>query len=246
MKTHRLFALTALLLAGSACMMTTTQTVSIQVDNEISMKDSWKAFITEHPTPKIVLRVPGYTKEVTRAEMTETESLYNFIEKKFLQAQFTVRDRTLLLEVLSHAGTNLSYSEIRNRVDTDIMLEIVSTRTGLIPGMMLVEGAAAPPAATTINGVELQGRIILVETGELVGMFTLREIHPAVSEFDSYQAASADPKLAGVANSWLEQIKARTPEMWDKLANKLVDLLKGNTVASSRVSKTRAVMANTW
>jgi hypothetical protein len=248
----KLFTLLSLLIFAIGCPMTPTNIV-IQAEDDVSMKASWNAYMASRPNAKIVLRVPGYTKEITQAEMSQYESFYNFVEKRLLQAQFTVRDRSLLNEVLTRAGSNLSYMEIRNKVDTDIMLEFVSYKVGPISAMQTTEGAGTPPTPTTIPGAVLEGRVIMVETGEVVGMFTLKEIHPY-------------PEAAGLATQTPEQlaiaVQAMTPEqqkamlsniqigseqMWNALAKKLVDVLKGNPISPSRIVRTTySNTANNW
>ncbi len=241
--TRRMLVLLGLIALAVGCMPPTQSTVVIQADDDISMKASWASYMAARPNPKIVLRVPGYTKEITQTEMSQYESFYNFVEKRLLQAQFTVRDRSLLNEVLTRAGANLSYMEIRDKVDTDIMLEIVSYKAGLVSAMQFVDGSTAPPTPTTIQGVALEGRVIMVETGEVVGMFTLKEIHPYP---DAYILTSTDPAQQAALQALTPQqrqtlstqLQSGSEQMWNALARKLVEVLKGNPVQPSRLTKT--------
>jgi len=118
--------------------------------------------------------------------------------------------------------------------------------------MQFTEGAATPPTPTTTHGVVLDGRVIMVETGEVVGIFTIREIHPYP---DSFSAASTDPaQQAALQNMTAEQLQALLTQlqsgyeqMWSTLAKKLVDVLKGNPISPSRITKTAYVRpASTW
>jgi hypothetical protein len=218
------FALAAILLAASACMVPTT--IVYQLDSDVSLKASWKDYIAQNPSPKIVLRVPGNPKDITQAEMIQNESLYNDIEKRLLQGQFTVRDRSLLNEVLVRAGKELSYSEIGRKIDTDIILEIVSFRSMTMIGMRFVEGVAAEPTPVDVFGGVLDGRIIMVTSGEVVGMFTLKEIHPQPQYW--IRPEGAREYIVNVTAADVEVMK-------NAITRKLVDLLKGLEVQSSRI-----------
>ncbi|MCX6561599.1 MAG: hypothetical protein NTZ26_13925 [Candidatus Aminicenantes bacterium] len=226
MKIIKSLALVLVLLAAVSCMVPTT--IVYQLDSDVSLKDSWKASISQNPTAKIVLRVPGYSKEITQAEMTTYESLYNDIERKLLQAQFTVRDRSLLREVLTRAGGELSYSEIGKKVDTDIILEIVSFQKGTLTGTTFTEGSAVPPTPVDVFGAVLEGRIILVASGEVVGMFTIREIHP----HPEYWIRPEGSRTYAV-----DVTEADIDAMKSAITKKLADLLKGLDVPPSRITR---------
>lgn len=218
-------ALLAVLLAAAACMVPTT--IVYELASDVSLKDSWKAYVAQNPSPKIVLRVPGNRKDITQAEMIQNESLYNDIEKRLLQGQFTVRDRSLLNEVLTRAGQELSYSEIGRRIDTEIILEIVSFRPMTMIGTRHVEGAAAPPAPADVFGAVLEGRIIMVTSGEVVGMFTIKELHPQ----PLYWIRPEGSRVFVV-----NMTEADVEVMKTAITKKLVDLLKGLDVQPSRVA----------
>ncbi len=101
-----------------------------QARNDLILKDSWKDFLIRNPNPKVVLRVPDSPKDITQSEMMTYNSLYSYIEKRMLEANFTVRDRSLLKEVLTRAGGELNYADIRKKIDTDVIVEIVNVKIG--------------------------------------------------------------------------------------------------------------------
>jgi hypothetical protein len=129
-------------------------------------------------TYKVVLRVPTAQRIVAEEERRATGELdqaYNIIEKEFLKTGFTVRDRALLSEVL-RTNPNLDYRSIRDKIDTNFIIEVVSltkfdfsTRDYEIVSGRSRHTSFAP---LKLEGWRLEAKIILVETGEIGGIFT--------------------------------------------------------------------------
>jgi hypothetical protein len=97
-------------------------------ENEIVVNPELREFLKKNPNPRVVLRVPSITSNVTVAESernSEYNSLYGRIEKELIKEGYTIRDRSMLNSVLS-SGQNLSYKEIGEKIETDIIIEIVS------------------------------------------------------------------------------------------------------------------------
>lgn len=281
------FPLVLFLFALSACMM--APVISIyQARNDLVLKDSWKNFLLSHPHPKVVLRVPDSPKEITQSEMMSFNSLYNYIEKRMLEANFTVRDRSLLKEVLTRAGGELNYAEIGKKIDTDVIVEIVSVRFGTwMQGLISPENQSAPPKSigrrsdasdpnedrgemassgpsaknddllaanpqlgprnkvsvgpgegrsnNEVFGAILEGRIIMVATGDIVGMFTIKEIHPYPEEWFWTDSDKRPVKISGgdLNESTIEYLKT-------VITNKLVAFINGQSVPDSVVSSSES------
>ncbi len=227
-----------LLLTVSGCV--TSEIMTYQAHNDFVLKDSWKDFLSKNPAPKVVLRVPDSPKDITQSEMMSYNSLYSYIEKGLLEANFTVRDRSLLKEVLSRAGGELNYADIRKKIDTDFIVEIVSVKLGAwMLGTVSSQSADAPNGARTLQpqhdvfGAILEGRVIMVSTGDVVGMFTIKELHPHPEVWFAAEtdAAGQPIKIASdnLSDSDIEYLRTN-------ITRKLVDFLKGLPVPDSLVT----------
>ncbi|MGD0711837.1 MAG: hypothetical protein ABR968_11745 [Bacteroidales bacterium] len=95
-------------------------TFDISPNNEVIINESLKTFLAQNKSPKFVLRTPE-TKSVTEEEKTANELYYTTIEKTLMKHGYTVRDRSLLNELV-HQGQ--SYEQIAKSIDTDLILEI--------------------------------------------------------------------------------------------------------------------------
>jgi hypothetical protein len=156
---------------------------------EIVIKQELRDFLKKNPNPRIVLRVPSTTTNVTSAESernADYNSLYGRIEKELMKAGFTVRDRSLLNNLLS-SGQNLSYKEIGEKTETDIIIEIISIRTNKISddSKKIVTEYPLEGWKRTVSEIEkdlknvfsvensvIDCKIILVNDGTTAGMFT--------------------------------------------------------------------------
>jgi hypothetical protein len=228
-----------LLLTLPACMLPAIMTY--QAHSDVVLKDSWKDFLSKNSAPKVVLRVPESPKDITQSEMMSYNSLYSYIEKGLLEANFTVRDRSLLKEVLSRAGGELNYADIRKKIDTDFIVEIVSVKLGTwMLGTASSENPGAansgvPPAQTQqdVFGAILEGRVIMVVTGDVVGMFTIKEIHPRPENWfgPETDATGQYVRISGEALSDSDIEYLRT-----NITKKLIGFLKGLPVPDSMVT----------
>ena len=96
--------------------------------NETVVQPELCEFLKNKPKPSIVLRVPMTKEDVTTTEAGKIDkysSVYGRIERELMKAGYIVRDRSLLNEVLA-SGKNVSYQEIGEKIQTDIILEIIS------------------------------------------------------------------------------------------------------------------------
>jgi hypothetical protein len=165
--------------------------------NDVFIHPELREFLRKNPKPSIVLRVPTATGGITTTESEKIEnynSLYGRIEREFLKEGYTVRDRSLL-EALVASGQNWSYKEIGEKIQTDIILEIVSiTKNNLDKQSMDIQTEAkflknfkqhtASQQIQTTDAIEalerhlvihhyiINCKIILVNSGSTVGMAT--------------------------------------------------------------------------
>jgi len=188
MKRGKLWVVFFLVFAG-ACVYTPKTYFVYEAPNDLVLKGNWQEFLAKNPSPKVVLRVPDVPKEITQSELMLYDSLYSSIEKSLLEANFTVRDRSLLKEVLTRVGGELNYADIGRKIDTDIILEIVNVKLGTWMKGTYVQGyydastrtykipvPAPAPAPTDVFGAFLEARIIMVSSGDVIGMTTLKEL----------------------------------------------------------------------
>ncbi len=180
----RLSALAFPVLLAAACSTTAYNyshviaSVNVPEDERI-VTDELSAVLEGDGVQKIVLRVPSPQANLTGEQAKQSNSFdeaYNTLEKELLKAGFTVRDRALLTEVLTD-NPDIDYSSIRAKIDTDVILEVVSLRehdfstssyTFADSGL---PGTAGAPLRMT--GWRMEVKMIIVETGEIGAMYTL-------------------------------------------------------------------------
>jgi len=147
--------------------------------NEVIINESLKAFLKDNKSPKFVLRIPDYSSSVTSEEKSANELYYSTIEKNLMKHGFTVRDRSLLNELLHE---NQSYEQIAKKIDTDLILEIQSIKNYksdiynytipsknfsgnlansyyIIPGQKTSRGGGCDPGATTPTTFQRLGHL---------------------------------------------------------------------------------------
>jgi hypothetical protein len=90
-------------------------------------------------------------------------------------------------------------------------------------------GTAPGPSQADVFGAILEGRVIMVSTGDVVGMFTLKQLHPHPENWVTYN------------NGQMNRIKSEDLNEADieflrtNITQKLMDFLKGQAVPDSVV-----------
>lgn len=149
--------------------------------NEVIINNELKSFLDTNKIPKVVLRVPQPPQNVTESEENKylhKNIIYNEIEKIFMIAGFTVRDRALLSNLLK--SENLNYEEIGKKIDTDIIIEItdfeyaVPNKKTKFTDKITNETIHLGHKIEFVNptAAKIEGKIIIVEKGQLGGLFT--------------------------------------------------------------------------
>ncbi len=158
----------------------------------------------------------------------------------------------MLTEVLRRASGELNYADIGKKIDTDVIVEIVNVKLGAwMQGTMTSEiqrpganytaragavlqkpyGGAQAPVSQEVFGAILEGRIVMVSTGDIVGMFTLKEVHPRPQEWITYGEKGAAIRMTAenLGDADVEYLRTN-------ITQKLIDFLKGQPVADSTVT----------
>lgn len=106
-------------------------------ENEIFPSENLKTFLKNNKSPKIVLRTSINKEEIIQGgnKITETDNrnyLYDAIEKELLKQGFTVRDRQLFNQVVSNKENNVDYSKLKEKTDTDLIIELSKLDTEIL------------------------------------------------------------------------------------------------------------------
>lgn len=91
-------------------------------ENEIFTNQNLKEFLAKNKTPKVVLRIPSTSSQVT--DINDNSYLYNAIENELLSKGFIVRDRQLFNQIVTNNENNLDYSVLKDKSDTDLIIEL--------------------------------------------------------------------------------------------------------------------------
>jgi hypothetical protein len=150
--------------------------------------------------PTIVLRVPAPQTLVTQAQgqqgSADLGQGYLTIEKELVKAGFTVRDRGLLVEIL-RSNQNLDYGVIQQKIDAQLILEIVSIQQRSYGNDVYVDAnnhreGRLKRGEFPISGWHFESRIIMVDSGEIGGIYTVdvapEGLHFLVSRNDVFNA----------------------------------------------------------
>lgn len=162
-------------------------------------------FLKSVTNPTIVLRVPAPQARVAQAQSAqgsaEMNAAYNSIEKGLVKAGFTVRDRGLLEEIL-RSSQNLDYRVIEQRIDAQLILEIVSISPRAYNNNEYTQAnnglrQQLPYGEFAFDGWQFECKVILVHTGEIGAMYTIH-IAPPPATF-----LIVDGKIRNVTKSGL-------------------------------------------
>ena len=149
-------------------------------DNEEVNKPGLLQFLKSNSTPSIVLRVPTHRGELTEAQIELEQkwtTYYNAIERELLKSGFTVRDRGLLMEVLKN-NPKADYREIAKNIETELILDIAAPKVvdmSTSKYRKIEDGTVGDwgTPSLELDGIRLEARLILVESGEIGGIYVL-------------------------------------------------------------------------
>jgi hypothetical protein len=149
-------------------------------------KPALLTFMKAVTNPTIVLRVPAPQTLVTQAQgqqdSVDLGQGYLMIEKELVKAGFSVRDRGLLEQVL-RSNQNLDYRAIQQKIDAQLILEIVSIQPRSYGNDAYVEAnnhkeGRMKRGVFPISGWHFESRIVMVNTGEIGGIYSI-DVAPA-------------------------------------------------------------------
>ena len=157
--------------------------------DEIDVHPGLKQLVEQQPALKVVLRVPNVTANVTQSTAnastnTSLNGAYDEIEKTLFKAGFVVRDRALLSSLIDKEGIT-SYQEIQKRVDTDLIIDISSLEFNDPQSFLYSRNYPGPDGAPVAFESDypysmaqavamVEAKFIIVHTGEVAGIVTLR------------------------------------------------------------------------
>jgi hypothetical protein len=147
--------------------------------DDIFVNGNLRKFLKENQSPKIVLRVPNSDDKATSNTSTNKDNnlLYNAIEKEFLKAGFSVRDRGLFNEIINKTGST-DYSKIQDLTNTDLILEVVNIDPAIIyttNKVTLVSKRRQTEQIQAVDykryGASVEYRLIIVKNNEIAGVY---------------------------------------------------------------------------
>ena len=167
--------LLCLILLPGISIVNAQKTVKIKVDDpELITTESLKKFLAITELPNLVVRYSSFDNSESRFDLNY---LYNVIEKEFLKAGYGVKDRALFDEVLSRSEDILDYEIIREKTNTDLIIEMIRLETDInyntnsyynnkgVKTILYNEGEI------NIKGASVEFKLILVEKNEIVGSY---------------------------------------------------------------------------
>ncbi|MDE2090901.1 MAG: hypothetical protein KGJ08_03235 [Gammaproteobacteria bacterium] len=209
--------------------------------DEINVRPSLRQLLHDHPTLKVVLRVPNVTTNVTQSQGGQNagaaealmNNAYDDIEKRLFNAGFVVRDRALLSNLINEKGIT-SYKEIQSRVDTDLIIDVSSLQFNQPENWLFTnsyttqDGAVNQTDKSETMGeavAYVEAKFIIVESGEVGGIVTLHvpiceSVHCSYYSYffddgmgDTNSSFDADSKEAGYATV-KDQNSGATVYLW--------------------------------
>jgi len=164
-------------------------------NQDVYTNNNLRSFLKNNPQTNVVLRIPNALEDVTTkttndkmisisAQNQTMDIYYNAIEKEFLKAGFSVRDRGLFNEVLKKMSRdnaeNINYSQIKDLTNTDLIVEVIKIN----PAIQYVtnkkysidkRGRTIESSSSTEfkeYGASAEFKIILVKNNEMAGTYT--------------------------------------------------------------------------
>lgn len=221
--------------------------------DDVSVRPSLRQLVKEHPSLKVVLRVPNVTTNVTQAGQALAgnaglDHAYDEIEKKLFDAGYVVRDRALLSSLIDKEGIT-SYKEIQARVDTDLIIDVSNLHFNDPQDWLTTQnyagGNLGPYGYTMGEAVAtVEAKFIIVETGEVGAIVTL---HLPVCAYSPCDYNYFDDGMGDISFSFADANRATQFDqnsqtytyLWsqgsgpgsisqaaDTIAQKIVDVLK--------------------
>ncbi len=155
---------------------TSTKTVKYQQkNNDIYTNDNLSEFLQKNKKPKVVLRVSDTSNNLTDEE--DNSYLYNAIENELLTSGFVVRDRQLFNQIIQNEDNNTGYSNLKDKSDTDIILELTKLDTQVLyetNKYLDAKNRTKVEKTGTYKdyGAAVEFKVILIQNNEFAGRYT--------------------------------------------------------------------------
>ncbi|MFA7615636.1 MAG: hypothetical protein WCY16_03535 [Weeksellaceae bacterium] len=145
-----------------------------QNKEDIITNQNLKDFLKNNKSPKVVLRVPNSSLAVTDTE--DNSYLFNAIENEFLANGFLVRDRQLFNQILSNSDNNVDYSVLRDKSDTDLIIELSQLKYDVLyETNKYTDDAGREKVENKIvhkrYGAMVEFKVIIVKNNEYAGVY---------------------------------------------------------------------------
>lgn len=145
-----------------------------QKENDIFTNQNLKDFLATHKSPKVVLRVPLSSGNVT--EKDENSYLYNAIENELLSSGFVVRDRQLFNQIIENNENNLDYEVLKQKSDTELIIELSQLKHDILyetNKFLDGKGNEKIESYTTHKkyGAMVEYKVIIVENNQYAGVY---------------------------------------------------------------------------
>jgi len=150
-----------------------------KLPDDVYANNNLKDYLKNNPHPKIVLRVPNTNDKATSNTVSTQNNnvLYNAIEKEFLKAGFSVRDRGLFNEIIDKSKST-DYSKIGEETNTDLILEVVNINPVVqysTNKITVLSGGKTSEMVQQIDyskpGASIEFRLITVKNNEIAGNY---------------------------------------------------------------------------
>lgn len=162
---------------------------------DVYTNSNLKIFLKNNPEANVVLRIPNASENVTTKTTSDQmisavsqnatmDIYYNAIEKEFLKAGFSVRDRGLFNEVLKKMSRdnngNINYSQIKDLTNTELIIEVIKINPSVeyVTNQTYTINKRGAEIYNTSNkeykkyGASAEFKIILVKNNEMAGTYT--------------------------------------------------------------------------
>ena len=157
-----------------SCSSTKTLKFTEKVDDIVTTQ-ALRDFLSNHKTPKVVLRVSDASYTVTEGE--NVDYLYNAIENQLLASGFIVRDRQLFNKIIGNDDNNIDYQKLKEKSDTDLIIEL----TKIDPKILYetnkyfdknnIEKIENGGGVHKKYGASVEFKIVLINTNEFAGVY---------------------------------------------------------------------------
>ncbi|WP_242156376.1 hypothetical protein [Aestuariivivens sediminis] len=152
-----------------------------QKQDDIVKTETLKSFLANNKNPKVVLRIPQSTFNVTETENKKApkenyDYLYNAIENQLLASGFVVRDRQLFNQIIDNDDNNIDYQKLKNTSDTDLIIELTKLDPQILYETNMYYDKNNNEKIDKYRtrkryGASVEYKIVLINTNEFAGVY---------------------------------------------------------------------------